>query len=84
VKDYFNFLVGSVLRGGIEQAQHTGVDKIIEIHMHRQILMDSYRDGLQQRKVSEHNPIPDHIRDLFPFTDRHTRSLHFFLFIPVT
>src|SRR5579864_8445665 len=43
--------------GRVKQTQNSGVDQIIEIHMHRKILMHPHRNRLHQRKMLEYNPI---------------------------
>ena len=53
-----DFLVRIVFRRGIEQPQHAGMHQIVQIHVHRQALMNANRDGLHQRKILEHDPIP--------------------------
>src|SRR5689334_23955019 len=51
------------------------MNQVIEVHMHRKVFMHSHRDGLHQRKVVEHDPVPDGVRDS-PVLGRYTLDAH--------
>jgi len=53
-----HLLVRIVLAGGIEQSQNAGVDQVIQIHVHGEILMHSHRNGLYQGQMVENDSIP--------------------------
>ncbi len=61
VEDHLLFRI--VLARGVEQTQHAGVNQVVKVDVHRKVLMYPHRDGLHQRKVIEHNPVPDRIRN---------------------
>ncbi len=64
-----------VFAGRVKQAEHAGMNQVIEVHMHWKTFMHSHRDGLHQRKVVENDPVPDGIRDFSTFC-RYTLDAH--------
>ncbi len=49
-----NLFVGVVLAGGVEQAENAGVDQVVHIDVHRQVLVHANRDGFHQRQMLQH------------------------------
>jgi hypothetical protein len=43
--------------GRVEQSENAGVNEIVEIHMHGQVLMYSYGDRFDEREMFEHDAI---------------------------
>ena len=60
----YHLLLGVVLAGRVEQPQDAGVDQIVQIHMHRQILVHPDGDGFHQRQMVENDTISQRFLDL--------------------
>ena len=73
VENYLLF--GIVLAGCIEQPQDSGVDQVVQIDVHRQILVNSDGDSLHQRQVVENNSIPQGFLNLTLLPARPTLGL---------
>ena len=58
-----DLLGGIVFRCCIKQTQDSGVNEVVEIDVHGEVLMNPDGDGLHERKVIEHNLVADRIRN---------------------
>ena len=52
-----DLLIRIELAGGVEQTENTGVNQIVEIHMHGKIFVHANRDGLHQRQMLQNNAV---------------------------
>jgi hypothetical protein len=67
-----------VLHHSIEQTQHAGVNQVVEIHMHRQVLVHANGDRFDQRKMFEHDLVANLDGNSRPPAYRHTWHPHRF------
>ncbi len=52
-----HLLFGIEFVGGVEQAENAGVNQIVQVDVHRKILVHAHGDGLYQRQMLQHHPI---------------------------
>jgi hypothetical protein len=72
-------LAAVVLDHGVEQAQHAGVNQIVQIHVDRQTFVNANGNRLHQREVVEHDLVALFVGDSRPLAYRHTCSSHRFV-----
>jgi len=50
-------LVAVVLQDGVEEAEHTGMNQVVQIDVDGESFVNAYRDRLHQRNMLEHDPV---------------------------
>jgi hypothetical protein len=70
-------VLGAVELGdSIEQTHDAGVDEIVQIHVNRQVFVNTNGDRLYERKVIENDLIAMFLRKLSPAERGHTGGAH--------
>ncbi|SPF49421.1 hypothetical protein SBA4_4060007 [Candidatus Sulfopaludibacter sp. SbA4] len=63
---------------GVEQAEHAGMNQVVEIHMYRKVFVNANGDRFDKWKMVEHDPIADLLGNLRSPPYGHTLHLHRF------
>ena len=71
------YVLGAVVfRDGIEEAHDTSVNKVVQVHVNRQVFVNANGNRLDQRKVIEHDLIALFLRNVRLADCRHTDCVH--------